>query len=218
MGLSHLYPSQVSPKRSGKSLAFPDFSSVLDEFQSDLQHRTSELPPGRPTESEPNRREKEPEWAFRCFYLLNLPKKRGTCPEGPKIQKIKSRQAILKKSSFQHGMTFSIENVFFFNLSPSLAADKQGPGLEFPIENEFFQAKNEFFKRELFFLCMGECFSSVPVKTNFFDLWALCQEDVNGEKLTVKKWWIFGADFFTVWCRFFHGLRRFFTVYKGHKL
>ena len=21
------------------------------------------------------------------------------------------------------------------------------------------------------------------------------QEDVNGEKLTVKKWWIFGADF-----------------------
>ena len=32
------------------------------------------------------------------------------------------------------------------------------------------------------------------------------QEDVNGEKLTVKmkKWWIFGADFFTVWCPFFH--------------
>ena len=29
------------------------------------------------------------------------------------------------------------------------------------------------------------------------------QEDANGEKLTVKKWWIFGADFFTVWCRFF---------------
>ena len=35
----------------------------------------------------------------------------------------------------------------------------------------------------------------------------LAQEDVNGEKLTVKKWWIFGADFFTVWCRFF-------TVYR----
>ena len=33
------------------------------------------------------------------------------------------------------------------------------------------------------------------------------QEDVNGEKLTVKKWWIFGADFF-------HGLVPiFFTVY-----
>ena len=37
-----------------------------------------------------------------------------------------------------------------------------------------------------------------------------CQEDVNGAKLTVKKWWIFGADLFTVWCRFF-------TFYKGHK-
>ena len=45
----------------------------------------------------------------------------------------------------------------------------------------------------------------------------LSQEDVNGEKLTVKKWWIFGADFFTVWFRFFHGLRRFFTVGKGHE-
>ena len=28
-------------------------------------------------------------------------------------------------------------------------------------------------------------------------------EDGNGEKLTVKKWWLFG-------CRFFHGLRRVF--------
>ena len=36
------------------------------------------------------------------------------------------------------------------------------------------------------------------------------QEDVNGEKLTVKKWWIFGADFFTVYSELF-------TVYKGHK-
>ena len=33
----------------------------------------------------------------------------------------------------------------------------------------------------------------------------------------MKKWWIFGADFFMVWRRFFHGLRRFFTVCKGHK-
>ena len=32
---------------------------------------------------------------------------------------------------------------------------------------------------------------------------AVNQEDVNGEKQTVKKWWIFGADFFAVWCRFF---------------
>ena len=33
------------------------------------------------------------------------------------------------------------------------------------------------------------------------------QEDGNGEKLTVKKWWLFG-------CRFFHGFGAdFFTVY-----
>ena len=55
-------------------------------------------------------------------------------------------------------------------------------------------------------------------KTNMsFALIFIYQEDVNGEKLTVKKWWIFGADFFTVWCLFFHGLRRYFTVCKGHK-
>ena len=34
-------------------------------------------------------------------------------------------------------------------------------------------------------------------------------EDVNGEKLTVKKWWIFGADFFAVYAELF-------TVSKGH--
>ena len=32
------------------------------------------------------------------------------------------------------------------------------------------------------------------------------QEDVNGEKLTVKKWWIFGA-------RFFHGLVPIFSQF-----
>ena len=31
----------------------------------------------------------------------------------------------------------------------------------------------------------------------------ICQEDINGEKLTMRKWWIFGADLF-------HGLRRVF--------
>ena len=38
---------------------------------------------------------------------------------------------------------------------------------------------------------------------DFSECFHLGQEDVNGEKLTVKKRWIFGADFFTVWCRFF---------------
>ena len=32
------------------------------------------------------------------------------------------------------------------------------------------------------------------------------QQDVNGEKLTMKKWWIFGADLFHGSRRVFHGL------------
>ena len=51
-------------------------------------------------------------------------------PEGPRIEKNQSREAILKKSSFEYGMKFSIENGFFIP-SPSLAAEKQGPGLKF---------------------------------------------------------------------------------------
>ena len=43
------------------------------------------------------------------------------------------------------------------------------------------------------------------------------QEDVNGEKLTVKKWWIFGADFSRFGADFFMVRCRFFTVYKGRK-
>ena len=35
-------------------------------------------------------------------------------------------------------------------------------------------------------------------------------EDGNGENLTVKKWWLFGCRFFTVYAEFF-------TVYKGRK-
>ena len=34
-------------------------------------------------------------------------------PEGSRIEKIQSREAILKKSSFQYGMNFSIENEIF---------------------------------------------------------------------------------------------------------
>ena len=67
----------------------------------------------------------------------------------------------------------------------------------------------------------GTYASSLKLENKNFSHYAtrhgIVREDVNGEKLTVKKWWIFGADFFTVWCRFFHGLRRFFTVCKGHK-
>ena len=61
-------------------------------------------------------------------------------PEGPRIEKIQSRQAILKKSSFQYGMDFSIENGLFIP-SPSLTAEKQGPGLKFSSENEIFKPR-----------------------------------------------------------------------------
>ena len=39
------------------------------------------------------------------------------------------------------------------------------------------------------------------------------QEDVNGEKLTVKKWWIFGADF----SRFAQSFSRFKRDINGEK-
>ena len=39
------------------------------------------------------------------------------------------------------------------------------------------------------------------------------QEDVNGEKLTVKKWWIFGADF----SRFTQSFSRFIRDINGEK-
>ena len=40
-----------------------------------------------------------------------------------------------------------------------------------------------------------------------------CQEDVNGEKLTVKKWWIFGADF----SRFTQSFSRLLRDINGDK-
>ena len=52
-------------------------------------------------------------------------------------------------------------------------------------------------------LCLLALGDSIPKPESF-------QEDVNGEKLTVKKWWIFGADFFMVYAEIF-------TVYKGHR-
>ena len=47
----------------------------------------------------------------------------------------------------------------------------------------------------------------------FFGGGGSCQEDVNSEKLTVKKWWIFGADFFTVYADF----SRFVRDINGEK-
>ena len=58
----------------------------------------------------------------------------------PGLKLIQSPEAILKESSFQYGMEFSIENGFFIPTC-SLAAEKKGPGLEFSNENENFKTK-----------------------------------------------------------------------------
>ena len=56
---------------------------------------------------------------------LNKLKDQHDIPEGPRIEKFQSREAILKKTSFRYRMKFSIENGFFMP-GPSLAAEKQG--------------------------------------------------------------------------------------------
>ena len=54
------------------------------------------------------------------------------------------------------------------------------------------------------FLCRKVCLHKKAPLDN--------QEDVNGEKLMVKKWWIFGADFFTVLVPIFS---RFTPIFHG---
>ena len=96
-------------------------------------------------------------------------------PEGPRIEKIQSREAILKKSSFQYGMKFSIENEIFIP-GPSLAAEKQGLGLKFSIRNEIFKPRMKISSENENFVRGGMLFSCVRARTNFFDpraLWVL---------------------------------------------
>ena len=72
-------------------------------------------------------------------------------------------------------MKISIENELFIP-GPSLTAEKQGPGLNFSIENENFKprmkisSENENFVREGMFFFF---FSCVRARMNFFDLGAL---------------------------------------------
>ena len=89
-------------------------------------------------------------------------------PEGPRIEKIQSREALLRKSSFQYGMKFSIENGFFIP-GPSLTAEKQGPGLKFSIENENFKLRMKISCENENFVRGGMVFSCVRARMNFFD-------------------------------------------------
>ena len=81
----------------------------------------------------------------------------------------------MKKSSFQYGMKFSIENGFFIP-GPSLAAEKQGLGLKFSIENEIFKPRMKISSENESFVRGGMVFLCVRARMNFFDpraLWVL---------------------------------------------
>ena len=106
-------------------------------------------------------------------FLNKVPNKRTPgFPEGPRIEKIQSREAILKKSSFQYGMKFSIENEIFIP-GPSLATEKQGLELKFSIENEIFKPRMKISSENENFVRGGMVFSCVRARMNFFDPRAL---------------------------------------------
>ena len=107
-------------------------------------------------------------------------------PEGPRIEKIQSREAILKKSRFQYGMNISIENEIFI-LGPSLTAEKQGPGLKFSIEIEIFKPRMKISTENENFVRGGMVFSCVRARMNFFDPGALWENPPNPEKLKVTE-------------------------------
>ena len=93
-------------------------------------------------------------------------------PEGPKIEKIQSRDARLKNSRFQSRNEI-FDREWFFQSDPSLAAEKQGQGLKLSIENEIFEPRMKFSSENDFFVRVGMFFSSDRARMNFFDLWAL---------------------------------------------
>ena len=74
---------------------------------------------------------------------------------------------VLKKSSFQYGMNFSIENEIFIP-GPSLAAEKQGLGLKFSIENEIFKQRMKISSENEHFVRGGMFFFMRSSENNFF--------------------------------------------------
>ena len=88
-------------------------------------------------------------------------------PKGPRIEKIQSREAILKKSSFQYGMKLSIENEIFIP-GPSPAAEKQGLRLKFSIENEIFKPRMKISSENENFVRGGMVFFMRSSENEFF--------------------------------------------------
>ena len=73
-------------------------------------------------------------------------------------------------------MKISIENEIFIP-GPSLAAEKQGLGLKFSIENENFKPRMKFSSENENFVRGGMIFSCVRARMNFFDPRALWEQD-----------------------------------------
>ena len=73
----------------------------------------------------------------------------------------------MKKSSFQYRMNFSIENGFFIP-GPSLAAEKQGLGLKFSIENENFKPRMKLSSENENFVRGGMFFFMRSSENEFF--------------------------------------------------
>ena len=70
--------------------------------------------------------------------------------------------------------------MFFFQSDPSLAAETQGLGLKFSIENEIFEPRMKISSENDFFVRVGMVFSSDRARMNFFDLWALRESSLAG--------------------------------------
>ena len=66
-----------------------------------------------------------------------------------------------------------------------------------------FQSLSAIFNHFQYFLSLSIIDLSLSIIDLSLSIIFTFQEDVSGEKLTMKKWWIFGADLF-------HGLRRVF--------
>ena len=90
----------------------------------------------------------------------------------PWNEKIQSRDARLKNSRFQSRNEI-FDREWFFQSDPSLAAEKQGLGLKFSIENEIFKPRMKISSENDFFVRGGMVFSSDRARMNFFDLWPL---------------------------------------------
>ena len=81
--------------------------------------------------------------------------------------KIKSREAIFKKSSFQYGMKFSIENGFFH--SGPLSGRRKNRAWDWNFQSRMkFSNREWIFQARMKISCVGECFFFMRSSENEF--------------------------------------------------